>query len=120
MDGYHHRLGARRERPVSRLLWSRVAFGIRFGPAYVPRAVVVGVAGFLLNLVFSTNWEAHRSLGLTVVFVLVGTVATSQLAFRDIASAYARMANRARLDALTGLPSCPHMTERLSQALAYS
>lgn len=99
------------------LLWSTVAFGLRFGPAYVPRAAVVAIAGLVFNLLFSAYWEAHRALGFTVVFVLVGIGMTSWLAFRDIASAHARTQTRARLDALTGLPNRPHFAERLSEAL---
>lgn len=52
-----------------------------------------------------------------VLFVLVGIGAGSWVGFRDSASAHARTAHRARLDALTGLPNRPHFTERLSQAL---
>jgi len=99
------------------LLWTTVAFGIRFGPAYVPRAVVVAVAGLVVNLLFSPYWGTHLVIGFSVLFVLVGIGAGSWVGFRDIASAHERTANRARLDALTGLPNRPHFTERLSQAL---
>lgn len=98
--------------------WTTIAFGLRFGPAYVPRAAAVAIAGILWNLAFSAYWEAHRAFGFSVALGLAGIAVTSWLAFRDIAAAHWRTARRARQDALTGLPNRPHFAEHLSQALA--
>lgn len=100
------------------LMWTTVAFGVRFGPSYVPRAAAVAIAGLVCNLFFSAYWQTHRAIGLSIIVVLVGVSVTGWLAFKDSAAAHVRAESRAREDTLTGLPNRHSFSEQLSQALS--
>lgn len=102
-----------------------VAWGIRFGPAYVVRTALIAVGAVSYNLIFNKYWQEHRVFGLAVIFGVLTIAATLRIVLREVASLHAQLSKQAqhafaiaRQDALTGLPNRLYFTDHLSQALA--